>query len=82
MGWPLEGTDQTEGPNPTQIDHRRPPRVAEGHLQCLLHDPRFRKAASAAKRRALFDPPGETGKLREMREVTPTVIVECIPGAG
>ena len=43
MGWPLEDTDQAEGPNPTQIDYRRPPRVEEGHLQCLLHDPRFRR---------------------------------------
>ena len=49
MEWPPGGTDQAEGPSSTQIDHRRLPRVAEGHLERPLHDPRIRTATMTAK---------------------------------
>lgn len=78
MGWPLKDTDQAEGPHPTQIDHRRPPRVVGGHLRCPLYDPRIRTVTLTTKELGLYDLPGETGKLREMREMTPTAMAECI----
>lgn len=75
MRWTQEGTDRAEDPNSTRIRHHLRPLVEEVHLQCPLHDPRFRDAALI---QCFFDIPGETGKLREIREVTPTAIVECV----
>lgn len=63
MGWPLEGTDQAEGPNPSQIDHRRPPQAEKGRLQCPLHDPRIRTVALTAKKTGVIRPTWRNGEI-------------------
>lgn len=46
MGWPLHGTDQAEGPKPTQMDHRYPLQEEEVHVRRPLYGPRFRTATT------------------------------------